>query len=160
MIHHKKGAFSPKDWGLVTLFILFILWVGLFRNPQEKAPPAASRLLEEESTVLSNPSSNASAEEKQRYFDLVAGFAKESKTLDISQCAPKPLALRAKQGTNIIIRNSDTVPRIIAVGQEVKQYIIPARGITEVKVDFGGIGIFGFGCDMFERGVGVIFVIE
>ena len=114
----------------------------------------------EERAALNPPGEDASEDERQRHTDLVFKLATDTDVLRISNCEPSPVVMRVVNKREFIVRNSDLTDRTIFIDEE-RQYVIPAQGETVLPADFGKeSGIYGYGCDLSNKGVGVFLVTE
>lgn len=123
-------------------------------------PTERTELSEEEKAALNPPGENASEDEKQRHTDLIFKLATDTDVLRISNCEPSPVVMRVVNKRDFTVRNTDSTDRTIFIDGE-RQYVIPAQGETVLTADFGkASGIYGYGCDLSNKGVGVFLVTE
>lgn len=105
-----------------------------------------SKLSKEEIEVMSI-SSQSTEEERRKHFELAKSIAKTSEMLEIFNCLANPIVIKLKLGSNVTIRNLDSIEHAIRINKDLS-YKIPAKGTKVVKVDFGrGHGLYGYGCD-------------
>lgn len=116
-------------------------------------------LTTDQKAVLAPPT-GGSPEEIQKHLDLVSRLAVEAEFLDVAKCQAMPIVTRVKQGSEISIRNQDTVPHTVVFDED-HMYLIEPNQTKPIVADFGrGIGVYGFGCDKLAGAVGMISVVE
>ncbi len=86
----------------------------------------------------------------ENYF-LIRITSKEG-PLDITNCEPKPIALRITYGTSLKVINRDSIGHMINFG-DFEGYVPPQKS-REFKADFkGGPGVYVYSCDRYPKGV-------
>ncbi len=87
----------------------------------------------------------------EAYQDKVASWAKETDTLDISNCRPDPLVVKMTNKSPLLVKNSGRREQIFWVTEK-NNFRIPARGSKSVYLDLeDGPGFYGFGCGNFDK---------
>lgn len=108
--------------------------------------------------ILMLPQSTASAQEKKNYISFVSKYASAQNSVDIKNCAPKPLVIWVKSGSDITIKNSDSDAREISVNDQ-HSVTVPANSSAKIKADFGaGPGVYAYYCGESEGPVGLFLV--
>ena len=106
-----------------------------------------SDLTEDEKAVLNPPSPDAPAAEREKHDALAAKLAKESDSLDITNCRSKPLVLRIKINKNLKVKNSDNIDRKL-IFDDTHKYQIAKNSTINLNVDLGhGVGLYGYICE-------------
>lgn len=122
-------------------------------------PTSSSASTDEEIQQLLGIRQDSSDEEKKRHFDLVQKLARDAEYLNITNCAPQPIVIRVKDGSHLIVKNSDD--EMLEIGIDPQHlYGIPAQGEKKIKIAFGnGPGIYGYGCNKSSGAVGMFYVV-
>ena len=119
----------------------------------------AGNLSAEEKAILSPPSSNASDSAKDEHTRLVLSVAKETGRIALEDCTVSPLVLRIKRGESFVVTNFDRVSHALFISSA-NQYSLDPDQTKEIVADFGGGGIYGYGCDSSTKAIGMILLTE
>ena len=129
------------------------------QDTREKRPTPEG-LSAEELKLFTIPM-NASQEFINERFKLVEKLSKEGDTIDLNKCEkPSPLVLKVEEGTDITIKNSDSIEHNVFIyrNSEVK---VPANQNKTVKANFErGPGYYAYQCDNLAGIVGYILVAK
>lgn len=118
----------------------------VYPAPDSSAYPASSPLTKSEKWILAPPPATASSSLKQKHAETVAKLAQTGSVLAIKGCQPQPLVLAVKQGSQLQIRNEDSVPRKIMIDEE-HTYELSPQGSTTISANFKyGTGDYGYVC--------------
>lgn len=129
------------------------------QTTQKQQPQQPVDVTVNEREVLNFPGPNASDDERKKYAELVNRVSKETTTLEIKNCEPSPLGLKVKEGTEIKVKNNDSVKHKLIVDEK-NQYDISASSSNTIKLDFGkGPGVYGYTCDPNAKNPAGIFYI-
>lgn len=153
MINYKKIQLPLI---IILLVVALVLGQAIYKqhNPQPLPPskPDVPKLMPpdltaDEKAVLIPPSPDAPSAEREKHDALAAKLAKESDSLDITNCHSNPLVLRIKINKNLKVKNSDNIDRKL-IFDDTHEYLISKNSTTTVKVDFGkGAGLYGYICE-------------
>lgn len=115
-----------------------------------KLPPWLASLSETERSIFNKvPGSNASAEEKQKFGELVQANAQSSSQLTIAKdCQPSPVVLAVDTSLSFKVKNTDTAAHTIRIGTT--QYPVSPGATETVKLDKRGTRL-SYGCDTYNR---------
>jgi len=81
----------------------------------------------------------------------ITSWAMETDTLDIGNCLARPLVLKIKNKSTLLVKNSGWREQIFWVTEK-NNFRIPARGSKSVYLDLeNGPGFYGFGCGYFDK---------
>ncbi|MCH7524524.1 MAG: hypothetical protein IIC74_05830 [Bacteroidetes bacterium] len=159
---------KEKKFTIIHIYILFgitlVFGYLIYQQLSAKAPAADQHATSSGSTsaeqgVLIFAGEDASGEERRLHAELVRKEAKDVNILDISNCAPNPIALAVGYGESITIKNSDTVSHTLSHRIDREASVIPAGGTKDIVVsDFVGIeegkeGFAGYLCDGSPAGI-------
>lgn len=148
----------------VLLVVMLILGYYVFiQTPGSNDPnDQSTQSTDESSTELSEDEKKAlvfpeteSAKEKSAHASVVEKIAIETDELELKDCRSKPVVIESKEGS--VIRVSNKSDKEHNIGIRDKNFVIKANMNLDIKVDFGGGGIYGYSCDS-ERVVGIIWV--
>lgn len=117
-------------------------------NTQSQKPPWIANLSALEQSFFNIPSSNASAEEKQAFSDLLKKNSRTSSEIHITaNCQPSPLVYSVNKAITLNVTNADTVNHTIVMGEKEQYSIVPASSSAiEIGTDKRGL-ILSYGCD-------------
>jgi len=110
----------------------------------------------EEKEVLNFPEPSASNEEKKKHSQLVLKLAKETDTIDITNCQPEPLVVYLDRGDKLTFKNQDEEPHKIKWGGKDTEITNGMTVISASQVFGSEVGDYGYLCDGSEKPVGVV----
>lgn len=120
-----------------------------------KTPPTD----EQKAAILNSPSQNASQDDKNNYFQLIAKFAQPTGKVAFTNCQPDPLILWVRLGDSYVITNQDNTAHTIQLDINHK-YQLGANASQTVTANFDSSGEYGIFCDPVDGSkiVGVLHV--
>lgn len=123
------------------------------------AQVATSRLAKERD-LLNPPTASSTEAEKNKHRTLLEEMAVATNTLEIGDCKLNPLAMKVKNGEQLLIKNSKE--GIVDISIESKIYSIASNKSVSVVAGFGrGVGLFGYHCNSIDGAKGgLIWVTE
>lgn len=157
--HHHHTTFNL----LVTILLGGALLITLLVedaaffpiSPKDRAGVGANAA--EEGTLVA-ASSDADAEARQKYFEESVKKAQATDRLVIGDCKGNPEVIKLQDMALFTIANTDDEPHSLSINENIS-YEIPAKGMIEVKADFGkGPGLYGYGCDREPSAAGLILI--
>jgi len=170
----EKDLINKKNIAIVVLIVVaLVLGFAIKNKGGDKAPVDTpsngggvsagadqrdlSRLSDDERATMDIPY-NGTDEEKQTHFDLAASLARESDALDLSGCLGSPLVMVVSVGSDLKVKNSDSVSHRLIFDQDTS-FDIPAGKTETIKDVFSqGVGLYGYGCDQ-HAGVAGLFLV-
>jgi plastocyanin len=121
-------------------------------NQQIEAILPPGNMSTDEQDLLHPPSESSSTDLKQKHMALVIKLAKPGSSIELSDCKPTPLVLQIKQGTNLEVKNNDTVKHTLVFDNQHSLNIEPNSKAT-INVNFQyGTGDYGYVC----QGLGLV----
>lgn len=150
-----KNTPAPVDNAQLQIKDLREAFYNIKQDPEDP-PITPFRDLNEK--ILMLPQSTASAQEKKDYIAFVSKYASAQNTVDLKDCAPKPLVVWVKSGSEITLKNADSDTREISVNDQ-HSVSVPANSSAKIKADFGqGPGVYAYSCDDSDGPVGLFLV--
>ncbi|MEX2090765.1 MAG: hypothetical protein WD989_01370 [Candidatus Paceibacterota bacterium] len=97
-------------------------------------------------------------EEKMKHYQYAISISKESEYLNLTNCSPEPLVLKAINNGTIKLKNDGEMPVTMVIDAE-HTYLVGPKSTKSVKADLGkGVGLYGYGCNNSSGPRGMIFV--
>ena len=157
-------------WRLILFLFLFLsglyLSDSLSKNHSESDGNGTGRSepigisQENLDSIVNPPGPNATDEEKDRFFQLVAKVATPANFLEVSSCLPSPIAFLTEYKQPMSFMNNDSVEHSIIINKDHVYTVLPNSSKT-VIAEFGfGPGFYGYACDDPNKTAGMIFIVD
>jgi len=144
---------------IIALIVIIVVAGAVYYGLQDKnTQPQASEeivpakegavLSADQKAALDFPSESASPGEIKKHLEAVEKIAEDTNALEITNCALKPLVLRADVGSEINVFNGSDSAAILEFGNQ--KFNIPAGENLAIKASFppGGGGLYGYSCNV------------
>lgn len=135
---------NDKIFALVIIVLAAVAILGsyfVFYKPSEVSVTYT------EKNILDIPGPDSSENQRRNHFEAVQKLAEEAEYLELNECIPSPIVLRAKSGSVIKVRNGDVSSYRIAINKD-NLFDIKAEATTEIEADFGnGPGLYAYACE-------------
>lgn len=116
------------------------------QSPSNNQP--SKNLTDDEKKVMLVPAPGSDASAFSAHFDLATKLAVSSPELEVGDCMIKPVVIKVKDGSELIIKNSSKEDRLLSFDKD-NVVSVSAGKTHKMKVDFkNGPGLYGYGCDM------------
>ena len=132
----------------LLVFLIFLLYPKpSTQNPSYSPSETVKELTEEEKFILDPPISSATSAAKEKHQRIVAKLASEAATIEIKDCRPTPTVVKTQIGSEIKIKNYDSVERKILIDSK-NIFTIPAKEEKVIETSFKyGSGDYGYVCE-------------
>lgn len=117
-------------------------------------------LTTKEEQAINHPGPDANTDELIAHSELINELAVRADFLDISGCDARPVVMNVSLGEEFVVRNTDTVDRVIVIDAD-HIFTIPASSEIALTAEFGKQGgIYGYGCNETSSAVGMFLVSD
>jgi uncharacterized protein YbaA (DUF1428 family) len=116
-------------------------------QPQGAKPSLQPSLTSDEKAALAASSAGSKLDATQQAA-LAAKVAKETGSINVTNCQLDPVVLKVKYQTNFTLKNKGTDEAAVVFYVDNVAHSVPGGSETSVKADFGkqGSGLFGYYC--------------
>lgn len=123
-------------------------------------PEYDKNLTAEQKQLFYSPGPDATAEEKQAYFDLATKVAKSGNIISINDCTASPDVLKVKLGENISVKNTGSADIKFGLGAANKVSIKAGQTVAVKDLFTKGAGLYGYGCEnsAVRRAIGMVLI--